>query len=136
MVICTAQVPGRPAPRLIDDAMLAGMRPGAVVVDLAVAQGGNCEGSRPGETVWRHGVQLIGADALPSSVAHHASALYARNLAALLEHLLSTSPAGEALTLDLEDPIVSGCLFSCAEAEPVAAGAGAASERQPVGGAA
>ena len=124
MVICTAQVPGRPAPRLIDDAMLAGMRPGAVVVDLAVAQGGNCEGTVAGETVLRHGVQLIGADALPSSVAHHASALYARNLAALLEHVLSAGGAGGPLQLDLEDPIVSGCLFHHAAA------------RQPVGGAA
>ncbi|MFM7653330.1 MAG: NAD(P) transhydrogenase subunit alpha [Vulcanococcus sp.] len=143
MVICTAQVPGRPAPRLIDDAMLAGMRPGAVVVDLAVAQGGNCEGSVPGETVLRHGVQLIGADGLPSSVAHHASALYARNLAALLEHVLSSRAAGESLTLDLEDPIVSGCLFThagglsagAAAAEASAAN-GTSSERQPVGGAA
>ncbi|MFM7653319.1 MAG: NAD(P)(+) transhydrogenase (Re/Si-specific) subunit alpha, partial [Vulcanococcus sp.] len=143
MVICTAQVPGRPAPRLIDDAMLAGMRPGAVVVDLAVAQGGNCEGSVAGETVLRHGVQLIGADALPSSVAHHASALYARNLAALLEHVLSGSGAGESLTLDLEDPIVSGCLFThagglsagAAAAEASAAN-GTSSARQPVGGAA
>ena len=132
MVICTAQVPGRQAPRLIDDAMLAGMRPGAVVVDLAVAQGGNCEGSRPGETVERHGVQLIGADALPSSVPHHASALYARNLAALLEHLLSGTPAGGALSLDLEDPIVSGCLFSHAEGAVV----GVSASLQPVGGAA
>ena len=115
MVICTAQVPGRPAPRLIDDAMLQHMRPGSVVVDLAVAQGGNCEGSEPGTTVWRHGVQLIGADALPCTVANHASALYARNLSALLEHLI-TAPAepdtAAVLRLDLEDPIVAGCLFS------------------------
>ena len=113
MVICTAQVPGRPAPRLIDDAMLQHMRPGSVVVDLAVAQGGNCEGSQPGTTVLRHGVQLIGADQLPCSVANHASALYARNVAALLEHLLEASGSEPtALQLDLEDPIVSGCLFT------------------------
>jgi NAD(P) transhydrogenase subunit alpha len=115
MVICTAQVPGRPAPRLIDDAMLQHMRPGSVVVDLAVAQGGNCEGTEAGTTVWRHGVQLIGGDALPCTVANHASALYSRNLAALLEHLI-TPAAGEestpSLQLDLEDPIVAGCLFS------------------------
>ena len=93
--------------------MLQHMRPGSVVVDLAVAQGGNCEGTVPGESVWRHGVQLIGADALPCTVANHASALYARNVAALLEHLLEAS-SGEpsALQLDLEDPIVSGCLFT------------------------
>jgi H+-translocating NAD(P) transhydrogenase subunit alpha len=113
MVICTAQVPGRPAPRLIDDAMLQHMRPGSVVVDLAVAQGGNCEGTQPGTTVLRHGVQLIGADQLPCSVANHASALYARNVAALLEHLLAASgDEPSALQLDLEDPIVSGCLFT------------------------
>ena len=113
MVICTAQVPGRPAPRLIDDAMLQHMRPGSVVVDLAVAQGGNCEGSQSGESIWRHGVQLIGADALPCTVANHASALYARNVAALLEHLLESCAAdAPALQLNLEDPIVSGCLFT------------------------
>jgi NAD(P) transhydrogenase subunit alpha len=113
MVICTAQVPGRPAPRLIDDAMLQHMRPGSVVVDLAVAQGGNCEGTEPGTTVLRYGVQLIGADALPCTVANHASALYARNVAALLEHLLESCAAdAPALQLNLEDPIVSGCLFT------------------------
>jgi NAD(P) transhydrogenase subunit alpha len=108
MVICTAQVPGRTAPRLISEEMLDGMRPGAVVVDLAVAQGGNCFGTVPGETVERRGVQLIGADALPSSVPNHASALYARNVAALIEHLL----ADEGLRLDPEDPILYGCLLT------------------------
>lgn len=123
MVICTAQVPGRPAPRLISEAMLDHLRPGSVVVDLAVAQGGNCAGTVAGETVVRNGVTLIGADALPCSVAHHASALYARNLAALLEHLLDhPEPGGDgggggeagrpALALNLDDPIVAGCLFT------------------------
>jgi NAD(P) transhydrogenase subunit alpha len=108
MVICTAQVPGRTAPRLISEQMLDGMRPGAVVVDLAVAQGGNCFGTVAGQTVERCGVQLIGADALPSSVPNHASALYARNVAALIEHLL----ADEGLRLDPEDPILDGCLLT------------------------
>jgi NAD(P) transhydrogenase subunit alpha len=108
MVICTAQVPGRAAPRLISEEMLDGMRPGAVVVDLAVAQGGNCFGTVAGQTVERRGVQLIGADALPSSVPNHASALYARNVAALIEHLL----ADEGLRLDPEDPILDGCLLT------------------------
>ncbi len=108
MVICTAQVPGRQAPRLISEEMLDGMRPGSVVVDLAVAQGGNCFGTVPGTTVERRGVQLIGADALPSSVPNHASALYARNVAALVEHLL----ADEGLQLDPEDPILDGCLLT------------------------
>jgi len=108
MVICTAQVPGRKAPRLISEEMLDGMRPGAVVVDLAVAQGGNCFGTVAGQTVERRGVQLIGADALPSSVPNHASALYARNVAALIEYLL----ADEGLRLDPEDPILDGCLLT------------------------
>jgi len=108
MVICTALVPGRPAPRLISEEMLDGMRPGAVVVDLAVAQGGNCFGTVAGQTVERRGVQLIGADALPSSVPNHASALYARNVAALIEHLL----VEEGLRLDPEDPILAGCLLT------------------------
>lgn len=109
MVICTAQVPGRPAPRLITEAMLDRLRPGSVVVDLAVAQGGNCACTVPGETVIRSGVRLIGAEALPSSVPNHASALYARNVAALIEHL---AHAENGLQLDLEDPIVEACLLT------------------------
>ena len=117
LVICTAQVPGRPAPRLISEAMLDHLRPGSVLVDLAVAQGGNCAATVAGQTVVRNGVTLIGADALPSSVAHHASALYARNLAALLEHLLDGAASAEAaapagLALNHDDPIVAGCLFT------------------------
>jgi NAD(P) transhydrogenase subunit alpha len=108
MVICTAQVPGRPAPRLITETMLDRLRPGAVVVDLAVAQGGNCAGTVPGETVIRSGVRLIGAESLPSSVPNHASALYARNVAALIEHLVTE----EGLRLDLQDPIVEACLYT------------------------
>lgn len=109
MVICTAQVPGRPAPRLISEDMLDRLRPGSVVVDLAVAQGGNCAGTVPGKTVIRSGVRLIGAEALPSSVPNHASALYARNVAALIDHLISKE---EGLRLDLQDPIVEACLLT------------------------
>ena len=108
MVICTAQVPGRPAPRLISEEMLDGMRPGAVVVDLAVAQGGNCFGTIPGATVERRGVLLIGADALPSTVPNHASALYARNIATLVEHVLGE----DGFRLDPEDSILDGCLLT------------------------
>jgi H+-translocating NAD(P) transhydrogenase subunit alpha len=108
LVICTAQVPGKRAPRLISEAMLDRMRPGSVVVDLAVAQGGNCAGTVAGRTVERQGVQLIGADALPGSVAHHASALYARNLQALVQHLLHEG----ALAIDPDDPILAGCLIT------------------------
>jgi NAD(P) transhydrogenase subunit alpha len=116
MVICTAQVPGRRAPLLISEEMLAGMRPGSVVVDLAVAQGGNCAGTVCGQTVERHGVTLIGGDGLPSSVANHASALYARNLAALLEHVLGEEGFQLDQQLDQEDPIVAGCLLTHAGA--------------------
>ena len=116
MVICTALVPGRPAPRLISEEMLDRMRPGSVVVDLAVGQGGNCAGSVAGEVVLRNGVQLIGADALPASVANHASALYARNLAALIEHLLVQEEGNSRFQLDPTDPIVDGCLL-CHEGE-------------------
>ncbi|CAE21341.1 putative nicotinamide nucleotide transhydrogenase, subunit alpha 1 (A1) [Prochlorococcus marinus str. MIT 9313] len=108
VVICTAQVPGRKAPRLISDLMLDRMRPGAVVVDLAVEQGGNCANTRPGETVDRNGVKLIGASDLPCSVPNHASALYSRNLVALLEPVLKDGQ----LSLNIEDELIAGCLIS------------------------
>lgn len=107
VAICTAQVPGRPAPRLISEAMLERMRPGAVVVDLAVAQGGNCACSKPDSTVECHGVQIIGANDLPCSVPNHASALYARNVATLLESVLRDG----AVVLDLDDQLIAGSLL-------------------------
>ena len=108
VAICTAQVPGRRAPRLISEDMLDRMRPGAVVVDLAVAQGGNCAGTVPGETVDRNGVKLIGGNDLPCTVPNHASALYARNLVALLEPVLKEG----AVQLDTEDELIAGSLIS------------------------
>jgi len=108
VVITTAQVPGKPAPLLVTREMLSLLRPGAVVVDLAVAQGGNCAGSEPDAEVLLDGVRLIGASNLPASVPQHASALYARNLAALLEVLLQE---GE-LRLDPEDPLLDPCLIT------------------------
>jgi len=80
IVITTALIPGRPAPRLISDAQLATMRPGSVVVDLAAEAGGNVEGCVAGETIQRHGVSVIGASNLARSVPADASALFARNL--------------------------------------------------------
>jgi len=80
IVITTALIPGRPAPRLISDAQLATMRPGSVVVDLAAEAGGNVEGTVAGESVARHGVTIIGATNLARSLAADASALFARNL--------------------------------------------------------
>ena len=80
IVITTALIPGRPAPRLVSDAQLATMRPGSVVVDLAVEQGGNVEGAVVGEVVERHGVRIVGHRNVASRLAADASALYARNL--------------------------------------------------------
>jgi NAD(P) transhydrogenase subunit alpha len=80
IVITTALIPGRPAPRLISDAQVATMRPGSVIVDLAVEQGGNVEGSEAGQVAERHGVRIVGHRNVPSRLAADASALYARNL--------------------------------------------------------
>jgi len=80
IVITTALIPGRAAPRLITDAQVATMRPGSVIVDLAVEQGGNVEGAVPGEVVERHGVKIVGHRNVPSRLAADASALFARNL--------------------------------------------------------
>jgi NAD(P) transhydrogenase subunit alpha len=107
-VITTAQVPGRPAPLLITEEMLTVLRPGAVVVDLAVAQGGNCAGSQPDRTVEIDGVRILGASNLPATVPQHSSALYSRNLAALLEQMI----ADDELRFDPEDPLLDPCLIT------------------------
>lgn len=80
IVITTALIPGRPAPRLISDAQIATMRPGSVIVDLAVEQGGNVEGAVAGEVVERHGVKIVGHKNVPSRLAADTSALFSRNL--------------------------------------------------------
>jgi NAD(P) transhydrogenase subunit alpha len=80
VVITTALIPGRPAPRLITDAQVASMKPGSVIVDLAVEQGGNVEGAVAGEVVVRHGVRIVGHRNVPGRLAADASALFARNL--------------------------------------------------------
>lgn len=80
IVITTALIPGRPAPRLISDAQIKTMKPGSVIFDLAVAQGGNVEGSKPDQTVVKHGVKIIGYSNTPAHLAADASALFARNL--------------------------------------------------------
>jgi len=87
VVITTAQVPGKKAPLLITKEMVAGMGPGSVIVDLAAEQGGNCEGTRAGETVTVHGVTILGPANLPSTVPYHASQMYAKNAAAFLLHV-------------------------------------------------
>jgi NAD(P) transhydrogenase subunit alpha len=104
VVITTALIPGRPAPRLIPAGAVRAMRPGSVIVDLAAEAGGNCELTEPGEETVREGVTIVGFTNLPSSMPFHASQLYARNVSALLHHL---APKGE-LTLDWDDEITAG----------------------------
>jgi H+-translocating NAD(P) transhydrogenase subunit alpha len=87
LVITTAQIPGKPAPRLVTAAMVRSMRPGSVIVDLAAETGGNCELTRPGEVVSEGGVLVLGAVNLPSTVPFHASQLYGRNVMTLVQHL-------------------------------------------------
>jgi proton-translocating NAD(P)+ transhydrogenase subunit alpha len=101
LVITTAQIPGRPAPRLISAAMVASMRPGSVIVDIAAETGGNCELTKPGEVVDQHGVTIVGAVNLPSSVPYHASLMFSKNVYTLLQHLIKDN----AITLSLEDEI-------------------------------
>jgi NAD(P) transhydrogenase subunit alpha len=107
-VITTALVPGRPAPKLITKDMVEEMRDGAVIVDLAVEQGGNCELSKSGEMVVEYGVTIIGHPNLPAATPADASLLYSRNILALL---LSTLSEGEVV-LNLEDEILDGVLLT------------------------
>ena len=107
VVITTALIPGRAAPRLVSAAHVAYMRPGSVIVDLAVEQGGNVEGSRPGEIVETGGVKLIGYANMAGRIATDASALYARNLVAFAGLLLNTEGQLEP---DFEDEILKAAL--------------------------
>jgi H+-translocating NAD(P) transhydrogenase subunit alpha len=108
VVITTAQVPGRPAPRLLTADMVKAMRPGAVIVDLAADSGGNCELTENGKEVTKHGVLILGYSDLPASVPEDASSLFARNLVALL----ALVQGKEGLKLDLADEIISGALLT------------------------
>jgi proton-translocating NAD(P)+ transhydrogenase subunit alpha len=114
VVVTTALVPGRPAPRLIPAAAVEAMRPGSVIVDLAAETGGNCELTEPGREIQHDGVTLVGFTNLPSTMPFHASQLYARNVSALLQHL---APEGE-LVLDWDDEITSGACVTRTK-EPV-----------------
>ncbi len=100
-VISTAGVPGRPAPRIISRAAVERMKPGALVVDLLAENGGNCELSRPGETVDHHGVRIIGPVNLPATVAYHASDMYARNLLNFIKPAFKDG----ALAIDWNDEV-------------------------------
>ena len=108
VAVTTALVPGRPAPLLISAATVERMRPGAVIVDMAVMQGGNCELSKAGETVEVHGVTIMGPENLPASVPADASVMYSRNVLALLLHLAKDAE----LKLDLEEEITKGALLT------------------------
>ena len=110
VVITTAQVFGRPAPRIVNRDMVAAMRPGSVVVDMAVESGGNVEGSVPGEVRAVEGVQVIGLANLPSEVAANASAMYSANVTNLLAEFWDADAAAFALRPD--DEIVAGCVLT------------------------
>jgi len=108
VVITTAAVPGQPAPKLIPGHAVEAMRTGSVIVDLAAETGGNCELTEPGEVVQRHGVTLIGTLNLPAGMPLHASQMYARNIQAVLEHLVVDG----AVTLDFEDEITADAVVT------------------------
>lgn len=120
VVITTAAVPGRQAPRLLTQEMVDSMAPGTIIVDLAAETGGNVEGSKPGEiVVTKNGVRIWGGKDVPSQLPFHASSLYSRNVVNLLT--LLTKPAGEgsalALNLDFEDEIINGAAVTHAGAK-------------------
>ena len=110
IVVTTALIPGRPAPRLVTKKMLQSMRPGSVMVDLAIERGGNIEGSKPGKVVEMAGVTVVGYLNMPSRIAATASALYARNLYAFAETLIDNEK-GE-VAVDFEDDLVKATLLT------------------------
>jgi NAD(P) transhydrogenase subunit alpha len=113
VVITTAQIPGRAAPLLIPSAMVATMKHGAVIVDLAAEQGGNCELTVANEVTQQHGVTIVGTTNLPASVAVNASELYARNLQNVVEHICDFPEEGSpTLNLDAEDEIIGASIVS------------------------
>ncbi len=112
VVICTALIPGRRAPVLLTAEMVKGMRAGSVVVDLAAEQQGNCELTKPGETVVEHGVTIVGQTDLTSRMCSHASQMYSRNMEKLLLYLTKDG----AWKLDFKDEIVAGSVITHAGA--------------------
>ncbi len=110
IVITTALIPGRPAPRLITAAMVESMKPGSVIFDLAAERGGNCELTKPGETVEHNGVRIVGPLNLAGEVPVNASSLYAKNLLAFLETMIDKKE--KTLKVDWDDDIVKGTLVA------------------------
>ena len=128
VVITTALIPGKPAPKLVPADVVAEMKKGAVIVDLAVGQGGNCELSEKGKDVRKHGVLIIGHPNLPATVPADASLVYARNVWALADHLLGKD---RALKIDPAEEITGACLLTHAgnvTHKPTAAALGIAAE--------
>jgi H+-translocating NAD(P) transhydrogenase subunit alpha len=110
IVITTALIPGRPAPRLISTAMVESMKPGSVIVDLAAERGGNCEATRPGTVVQHNGVTIAGPLNLAGEVPVNASSLYAKNLLAFLETMLDKKD--KSLKVDWDDELIKGTLVA------------------------
>jgi H+-translocating NAD(P) transhydrogenase subunit alpha len=110
IVITTALIPGRPAPRLVSTAMVESMKPGAVIVDLAAERGGNCELTEPGKTIEHNGVAIAGPLNLAGEVPVNASSLYAKNLLAFLETMIDKKE--RALKVNWDDEIVKGTLVA------------------------
>ncbi len=108
LVVTTAAIPGRPAPKLISEEMVASMRAGSVIVDLAAETGGNCALTEPGETVVAHDVTIIAPLNVPSTVPFHASQMFGRNVLELMKHLVKDG----ALTLDPSDEITGAMLVT------------------------
>lgn len=110
IVICTALIPGRPAPQLVSKVMVESMRPGSIIVDLAVERGGNCPLSKPGELVVHKGVKIMGYTNVAGRLAVDASSLYARNLYTFAELMIDREK--KQLAIDWEDEIITGTLVA------------------------
>ena len=106
IVICTALIPGRPAPTLLTQEMVESMRPGSIIVDIAVERGGNCTLSKPGEIVEHNGVKIVGYVNLPSRLPTASSMLYAKNLLSFITPMIDSET--KALKIDWEDEIIAG----------------------------
>jgi NAD(P) transhydrogenase subunit alpha len=107
-VITTALIPGRPAPRLITEAMVKSMKPGSVIVDMAAEMGGNCELTEPGTEVVKHGVRIVGLTNLPALMPASAAQMYSRNIQTLVSHLVKEG----SLDLDFTDEITRGATIT------------------------
>ena len=110
IVITTALIPGRPAPKLVSEKMLKSMKPGSVIVDLAVEAGGNCALSSAGKVVEKHGVSIVGHKNVPGRLAANASALYAKNLLSFVQLVIDNDK--KKVVLNTEDEIIAGVLLT------------------------